>query len=163
MLLRNLKWVQFCFLAYCSYAIQLENTKLKSKKLEWGNIKHPASLQRVTEQEICTLYTGLESNQNSSTFTRLLRGNDCNPVTDDSDISSSSGTIRVQEVESQCRNLDPAEAANNKDFCCELKDGSSYCYPIQGQMAIASRKWCDLVIYSNDKVSVERISFDENQ
>jgi len=164
-LLRNLKWVQFCFLTYCLYAIQLENTKLKRKKLEWGNTKRP---QRVTEQEICTLYTGLESNQNSSTFTRLLRGNVCNPITYDSEVGSSNRTIRVQEVESQCRNLDPAEAANNKDFCCELKDGlkiayCSYCYPIQGQMATASRKWYDLVIYSNDKVSVERISFDENQ
>jgi len=54
--------------------------------------------------------------------------------------------VRVQEVESQCRNLDPAEAAKNKDFCCELKDGLKISYPIQGQMAIASRKWCDLVI-----------------
>jgi len=100
------------------------NTKLKRKKLEWGNAKCPASLQRVTQQEICTLYTGLESNQNSSTFTKLLRGNDCNPVTDDSEVGSSSCTIRVKkEVESQCHSLDPAEAAKNKDFCCELKDG----------------------------------------
>ena len=68
------------------------------------------------------------------------------------------------------RNLDPVEAARNKDFCCELKDGiptlkkqHSYYYQFQGQMAITSRKWCDFVIYSNDKVSVERIPFDETQ
>jgi len=61
----------------------------------------PTSLQKVTVEEICTLCAGLKSNQNSSTFTRLLRGNDCNPVTDDSEVGSSSGTIRVQEVESQ--------------------------------------------------------------
>ena len=68
------------------------------------------------------------------------------------------------------RNLDPVEAAKNKDFCCELKDGilalkkqHNYYYQVQGQMAIASRNWCDFVVYSNDKVSVERIPFDENQ
>jgi len=71
----------------------------------------PTSLLRVTEEEICTLCASLKSNQNSSTFTTLLRGNDCNPVTDDNDVGSSSRTIRVQEVESQCRNLDPAEGS----------------------------------------------------
>jgi len=66
------------------------------------NILCPVSLQRVTEEEIHTLCTGLESNQNSLKFTRLLRGNNCNPVTDDSEVGSSSGAaaIRVQEVES---------------------------------------------------------------
>ena len=55
-----------------------------------------------------------------------------------------------------------------KDFCCELKDGiptlkkqRNYYYQVQGQMAIASRNWCDFVIYSNNKVSVERIPSDE--
>ena len=28
-------------------------------------------------------------------------------------------------------------------------------------MAVTSRKWCDFVIYTNNKVSVERVTFDD--
>ena len=28
-------------------------------------------------------------------------------------------------------------------------------------MAVTSRKWCDFVIYTNNKVSVERVMFDD--
>ena len=48
-----------------------------------------------------SLCTGFESNQNSLTFTRLLRGNDCSLITDGSEIGSSSSTIREQVVEPQ--------------------------------------------------------------
>ena len=65
------------------------------------------------------------------------------------------------------RDLDPNQAAENKDFCSELKDGKlmlkkkhNYCYQIQGQMAITSRKWCDFVMYTKNEVSVERVAFD---
>ena len=61
----------------------------------------PISLQRVTEDEIRTLCTGLESNHNSSTFARLLRGNDCNPIMEDSEVGSCSGAMTVQDLESQ--------------------------------------------------------------
>ena len=67
------------------------------------------------------------------------------------------------------RYVDPCEAAANRDFCCELagdtitlKRNYTYFYQIQGQMAISSRKWCDFVIYTNKKVLVERISFNES-
>ena len=67
------------------------------------------------------------------------------------------------------RDVDPCEAAEYKDFCCELtgdtltlKQKHNYYYQIQGQMAISCRKWCDFVVYTNKKVSVERISFEES-
>ena len=103
MLLRNSKGVQFCFLTFCLYTIRLENAKPKRKKVEWQKIYHacPISLQRVTEDEIRTLCTGLESNHNSSTFARLLRGNDCNPIMEDSEVGSCSGAMTVQDLESQ--------------------------------------------------------------
>jgi len=66
------------------------------------------------------------------------------------------------------RDVGPTEAAQNKDFCCELNDGvptlkrrHNYYYQVQGQMAVASRNGCDFVVYSNNEVSVERIAFDE--
>jgi len=59
------------------------------------------------------------------------------------------------------QDVDPREAAVNKDFCCELigdtltlKRNHNYHYQIQGQMAISSRKWCDFVAYT--------ITFDES-
>ena len=65
--------------------------------------------------------------------------------------------------------MDPCEAAENKDFCCELtgdtltlKQKHNYYYQIQEQMAISCRKWCDFVVYTNKKVSVKRISFEES-
>jgi len=78
----------------------------------------PASLQRVTEEEIRTLCTGLESNQNSLTFTRLLRGNDCSLVTDGSDIGSSSSTIREQVVEAQYTKTLQESNDDNIDHIC---------------------------------------------
>jgi len=80
--------------------------KAEKEEIRMGKYKKyracPTSLQRVTEKEIRILCTGLESNQKSSTFARLLMGNDCTPVTDDSEAGSSDSTMRVQEVEPQC-------------------------------------------------------------
>ena len=71
------------------------------------------------------------------------------------------------------RNCTPMEACSNKDFCsslvnvsCEnvprLKHDHQYYSQVQGQMAIAGRKWCDFVIYTEKGLNIERISFDEN-
>jgi len=99
-----LKGVQFCFLTYYLYTIHLENTKLKRKKSEWENAKHtvyaPHYYRESPKKRFahCVLVSNLIR---SLIFTRLLRGNHCNPVTDNSEVGSSSGVIRVQEVESQ--------------------------------------------------------------
>ena len=74
----------------------------------------------------------------------------------DADCPDPNGILEVK-CPFKYRNLDPNQAAENKDFCSELKDGMlklkkkhNYFYQIQGQMAITSRKWCDFVIYTNN-------------
>ena len=42
----------------------------------------PTSLQAVTEEQIRTLCTSLESHQKNLPFSKLLRGNDCKPLTE---------------------------------------------------------------------------------
>ena len=70
------------------------------------------------------------------------------------------------------RNQTPFEAAESRDFCCQLELNSSespslklkrthpYFCQVQGQMAITERKWCDFVVYTPKGVSIERIPYD---
>lgn len=69
------------------------------------------------------------------------------------------------------RNMSPFDAAKATDFCSqvvtyqdghssvELKHTHAYYSQVQGQMAITGRKWCDLVIYTEKGISIERIRF----
>ena len=86
----------------------------------------------------------------------------CLGASPDGLLTDSSNTDPNGILEIKCpykyRDVDPCEAAANKDFCCELagdtitlKRNHNYFYQIQGQMAISSRKWCDFVIYTNKK------------
>lgn len=47
----------------------------------------PASSQAVKEEEICALCTNLDSNQKNSSFSKLLRENDCKSLVENSDES----------------------------------------------------------------------------
>ena len=70
------------------------------------------------------------------------------------------------------RNQSPLQAAESKDFCCNIElnsDGEStlrlkrshpYFCQVQGQMAITERTWYDFVIYTEKSISVERIRYD---
>lgn len=65
----------------------------------------------------------------------------------------------------------PFEAAESKDFCCQLELNSSgspslklktthpYFCQVRGQMAITERKCCDFVVYTQKGISIERIPF----
>lgn len=67
--------------------------------------------------------------------------------------------------------MSPFDAAKATDFCSqvvtyqdghssvELKHTHAYYSQVQGQMAITGRKWCDLVIYTEKGISIERIRF----
>ncbi|CAN7946065.1 unnamed protein product [Ixodes hexagonus] len=69
--------------------------------------------------------------------------------------------------------LTPEEACKHTDFCCEIVDGEvhlkknhPYYYQVQGQMAVTGHKWCDFVVWTNNKTvarstHIETISFDE--
>ncbi|CAN7981275.1 unnamed protein product [Ixodes pacificus] len=66
----------------------------------------------------------------------------------------------------------PAEACQDRKFCCELVDGDvrlkkthAYFYQVQGQMAVTGHKWCDFVVWTNNETvarstNIETISFD---
>ena len=70
------------------------------------------------------------------------------------------------------RNKTPLEAAESRDFCCQLELISSgsrslklkrshpYFCQVQGQMAITERDWCDFVVYTPKGISIERIPYD---
>ncbi|CAN7943224.1 unnamed protein product [Ixodes hexagonus] len=55
--------------------------------------------------------------------------------------------------------LTPEEACKYTDFCCEVVDGEvhlkgkkhPYYYQVQGQMAVTGHKWCDFVVWTNNK------------
>ena len=61
----------------------------------------------------------------------------------------------------------PLEACSDAGFCCEAVDGKlklkrnhEYFYQVQGQLGVTKASWCDFVIYTNEGMSIERISFD---
>lgn len=71
------------------------------------------------------------------------------------------------------RNVTPEDTCLNSDFCCsicvqdgsrvvKLKQNRPYYSQIQGQLAITGRKWYDFVIYTNQGISVETISYHEH-
>ena len=73
------------------------------------------------------------------------------------------------------RFITPAEACSHKDFCSiletststgqhqlKLKRNHKYYSQVQGQMAISKRKWCDFIIFTTKRLSVERIPFDSD-
>jgi hypothetical protein len=56
-------------------------------------------------------------------------------------------------------------------FCCRvdsttghvvLKENHAYFSQVQGQMAIGCQPWCDFVVYTNEGINVERVSFNES-
>ena len=65
-------------------------------------------------------------------------------------------------------------AASDGSFCSQIKlysDGKTslqlkqshpYFCQVQGQMAIAERMWCDFVVYTEKKISIEQVEFDKN-
>ena len=134
----------------------------------WGKDNEPLAVEAyiqymaMQQRPITVSQTGLIINPNFSYLGASPDGllTDCNGT-------DPSGILEIK-CPYKYRDVDPCEAAGNKDFCSELtgdtltlKRSHNYYYQIQGQMAISSRKWCDFVIYTNKKVSVERISFDE--
>ena len=134
----------------------------------WGKENEPVAIARYIQhmkmcnKDVTVAQTGLMINTD---FPYL-------GATPDSLIKDISSPDPDGILEIKCpfkyRDVSPTEAAQNKDFYCELNDGTltlkrrhNYYYQVQGQMAVASRKWCDFVVYSNNEVSVERIAFDE--
>jgi len=105
MLLRNLKGSPVLFSDILFVHHTFGKRKAEEEEIRMDKCKKyrtcPTSLQKVTKEEIRTLCTGLESNRTSSTFARVIRGNDCNPVSDNSKIGSSSAGMIVQDVEPQ--------------------------------------------------------------
>ena len=66
------------------------------------------------------------------------------------------------------RDSTPFQAASQKVFCYWLEKGKlvlrehhHYCYEMQGQMAICSRKRCDFVVFTNVGISVQWMFFPE--
>ena len=68
----------------------------------------PTSLQAVTEEQICVLCTSFESHQKSSPFSKLLRGNDCKPLT-------GSTTITVSEIPNAISDAEQCTSIANDD------------------------------------------------
>ncbi|KAG0435793.1 hypothetical protein HPB47_018319 [Ixodes persulcatus] len=66
----------------------------------------------------------------------------------------------------------PEKACQDRKFCCELVNGDvrlkkthAHFYQVQGQMAVTGHKWCDFVVWTNNKTvarstNIETISFD---
>ena len=54
----------------------------------------------------------------------------------------------------------PYSQQNDDSF--HLKSTYMYYHQIQGQMGITGLKWCDLIIYCEDDIHVERIKFDSD-
>uniref|UniRef100_T1ILH2 YqaJ viral recombinase domain-containing protein n=1 Tax=Strigamia maritima TaxID=126957 RepID=T1ILH2_STRMM len=59
------------------------------------------------------------------------------------------------------------EACKTKTFCLEmtnskacLKHKHEYYFQIQGQLAVTRRQWCDVVVYTEVDIHIERIWFD---
>ena len=63
----------------------------------------PTSLQAVTEEQIRVLCTNLESHQKNSPFSKLLRRNDCKPLTESTTVTVSEITNAISDPE-QCTN-----------------------------------------------------------
>ena len=63
----------------------------------------PTSLQAVTEEQIRVLCTNLESHQKNSPFSKLLRRNDCKPLTESTTVTVSEITNAISDLE-QCTN-----------------------------------------------------------
>ena len=62
------------------------------------------SLQAVTEEQIRVPCTSLESHQKSSPFSKLLRGNDCKPLTESTTITVSEIPNAISDAE-QCTSI----------------------------------------------------------
>lgn len=137
----------------------------------WGKDNEPLAIEAYI-QHMATLDKVITVNQTGLIINPSFPFLGASPdglLTDPSNTTDTNGILEIK-CPYKYRNVEPCEAAVNKDFCCELvgddtlklKRNHNYYYQIQGQMAISSRKWCDFVIYTNKNISVERISFDES-
>ena len=59
----------------------------------------PTSLQAVTEEQIRTLCTSLESHQKNLPFSKLSRGNDCKPLTEYTTAAESEIPCAISDLE----------------------------------------------------------------
>ena len=89
-------------------------------------------------------------------------------VHDPTNLEEPFGVVEIKSPFSFCQ-FTPIDAAKSASFSCELSSSGSnwklkhshqYCCQVQGQMAITGRKWCDFVVYTEQDISVDRISFD---
>lgn len=90
-------------------------------------------------------------------------------------INGDEGLLEVKCPHSQ-KGKTVEEAASQKNFCCELVEGSvrlkrnhPYYYQVQGQMGVTGHRWCHFVIWTEEKkgevikgsTHVEVIDFDQ--
>ena len=81
----------------------------------------------------------------------------------DATVSHPYGFLEIKCPFSQ-RHLSPVEACGSREIEEEfpkLRRTHPYYSQVQGQMAIGGRMWCDFVIYTENGISIKRISFDQ--
>ncbi len=150
----------------------LHPQQFKTKATEWGREQEPIALKSYVDHQTSTGHAGLVAVRAGFV------------VCEDPPFLGASPDAYVHEMDAveqfglaeiKCpykyRDLSPEDAAKNSDFCCtlgtlagrktlHLKRSHQYYSQVQGQLAITQRRWCDFVIYTNQGISVERISFD---
>ena len=135
----------------------------------WGKDNEPiavsAYIQHMTncKRIISVSPTGLRINPD---FPYL--GASPDGLVTDVDCPDPNGNLEVK-CPYKYRNLDPNQAAENKDFCSELKDGILKLKRNTITFTRFRARWPSLsgngvtlsYIYTNNKVSVERVAFDD--
>ena len=147
-----------------------------NKATEWGKEKEPEALKKYVEYKQQLL--GCENLIVGKAGFVVWEKYPFLGASPDSYVHDPSCINQFGVVEIKCpykyHATTPEIAATCSDFCCslfehpdkhktlKLKLNHQYYYQIQGQMAITERLWCDIVIYTQKGISVERIQFDSN-
>ena len=149
----------------------IQGHRFTSRATDWGIQNEAVALKKYCQLQQDSGHNGLYCTKSGFVISEEYPFLGASPdavVHDPTNLEEPFGVVEVK-CPFSFRQFTPIDAAKSASFFCELSSSGSnlklkhshqyYCQ-VQGQMAITGRKWCDFVVYTEQGISVERISFD---